>query len=87
LAAATLGSFLNLTVPVQVEKQNKTKEKLSKQLMSSPLIHFVTNRKVSFESCEIMRRKNSVPHNPTAFIESSTSAARSGSSGSIEPRH
>lgn len=54
--------------------------------MSSILIQFVTSRKLSSESCEIKRRKNSVPHNPTAFVASSISAASSGSSGSMEPR-
>lgn len=59
----------------------------SKQAMSSILIQFVTSSKLSFESCEIKRRKNSVPHNPTAFVVSSASAASSGSLGSTEPRH
>lgn len=55
--------------------------------MSWILIQFVTSRKLLFESYEIKRRKNSVPHNPRAFVGSSTCAASSGRSGSMEPRH
>lgn len=38
--------------------------------MSSTRMQFVTSKKLLFESCEIKRSKNSVPHNPAASIAS-----------------
>lgn len=33
-------------------------------------MQFVTSKKLSFESCEIKRSKDSVPHNPAASVVS-----------------